>query len=356
MPWTKLQADAVRFAAPPEDGGRVISVKDALLEAQQQALEQDPAVIIMGEGVDDAGGIFGTTIGLHERYGTSRVIDLPIAENACTGIAIGAALTGLRPIFVHQRVDFMLMCMDQIVNHAAKWRAMFNEHQRVPLVIRAIIGRGWGSAAQHSQSLLPLFAHIPGLKVVMPYGACDTKGLLLSSIADNDPVIFLEHRWNYNQKEHVPPEIYSIPFGQALVRRHGTDITIAAVSFMVHEALDAAQQLAASGIQAEVIDMRTVRPLDLPALVNSVRKTRHLLVADGDHLFCGWSAEVAAAVTEQAFDDLCAPVARIGLPEIACPASPTLEQAFYPTARTIADRARSLLRTTSQQRIHACHS
>lgn len=342
MPWTKTDVDAVKFDLPENRQGRIITVEEALKEAHQQAMEIDSSVIVMGEGVDDKGGSFGTTSGLLETFGQERVIDLPIAENGCTGIAIGAALSGLRPIFVHLRMDFMLICMDQIVNHAAKWKYMFNGAQTVPLVIRSIIGRGWGSAAQHSQSIQGMFMQVPGLKIVMPYSAYDAKGLLLESVADDSPVIFIEHRWTYNQSEPVPEKIYRIPFGKGIIRKEGTDVTIAAVSFMVHEALEAAKKLQEYGIEAEVLDMRTIKPFDEQLLLTSVKKTGRLVVADTGNIMAGWSAEIVARVYELAFSDLKSPAVRIGLPDIPTPSSPLQEKSFYPDKQTIIDKVMSL--------------
>lgn len=334
MPWTKLQADAVHHFPPPEEG-RILSFQEALLEAHSQALASDTRVIVMGEGVDDRGGTFGTTAGLQEMFGEERVFDLPIAENGMTGVALGAAVTGLRPVFVHMRSDFMLMCMDQIVNHLAKWKYMFDGRQSAPVVIRSIIGRGWGSACQHTQSLQGLFMHVPGLKVAMPYGAYDAKGLFLQAVADDSPVIFIEHRWAYGQREAVPEAMYLVPFGQGRIRRKGKHATIAAISLMVKESLEAAEKLAAEGISAEVIDLRTIKPWDEELVLSSVRKTGRLIVADTGNIMAGFTAEIAATVQEKSFSDLKSPVLRIGLPDVPCPSSPPLEARFYPGAEDI---------------------
>ncbi|MEI8176346.1 MAG: alpha-ketoacid dehydrogenase subunit beta, partial [Candidatus Omnitrophota bacterium] len=224
MSWDKVCIDLTtcRHDAP----GRVITYREALREALHTALTEDPTVFIFGEGVDDPAGVFGTTTGLQKEFGKKRVFDTPICENTLTGVALGAALAGMRPVLVHMRTDFLLVSMDQLVNHVAKVRYMFGGSVTAPLVVRSIIGGGWGSAAQHSQALQALFAHVPGLKVVMPSSAYDAKGLLLASIADNAPVIFIEHRWLYDHKENVPAEAYLIPLGKALVRRAGSDITL----------------------------------------------------------------------------------------------------------------------------------
>ncbi len=303
----------------------------------------DPNVIVMGEGVDDENGSFATTLGLQERFGKNRVFDLPLAENTCMGVAVGAALTGMRPVLVHLRVDFTLLAMDQIVNHAAKWQYMFDGRQRSPVVVRCVIGRGWGSAAQHSQSLQGLFQHVPGLKVIMPATAYDAKGLLLASIADDGPVMFLEHRWLFDLRDHVPEKMYTVPIGRSAVRREGSDITIAAVSFMVHEALAAAEALDLEGIDAEVLDMRCVKPMDREGLSRSLARTGRLIVADTGNILGGWTAEVAAFVVEELLDMLKAPLVRIGLPDVPTPASPFLESEFYPDKSDIIRAAKRIL-------------
>lgn len=339
MPWTAAAAARAAGEAPAERTGRSLTYREALREALTQALELDGRVFVLGEGVDDDGGVFGTTLGLQERFGAKRVFDIPIAENGMTGVAVGAALAGMRPVFVHMRVDFLPMAMDQIVNHAAKWRCMTGGRASVPLTIRAVVGRGWGSAAQHSQSLQALFAHVPGLRVVLPASPRDAKGLLLGSIFTDGPTIFLEHRWLYDHREHVPPEPYALAAGRALVRRAGTDVTVVAVSHGVVDALKAAAQLASRGISAEVVDLRSVRPLDEEGLLASVRRTGRLVVVDTGWTAFGVSAEVAALAAERAFADLRAPVRRVGLPPLSTPASPALEADYYPGAERIAAAA-----------------
>ncbi|MEW6489711.1 MAG: transketolase C-terminal domain-containing protein, partial [Thermodesulfobacteriota bacterium] len=306
------------------------------------ALEADPAVFLLGEGIDDPGGVFGTTLGLKERFG-DRVMDTPIAENGMTGVALGAALAGMRPVAIHMRVDFLPMAMDQIVNHAAKWSYMTGGHVRAPLTIRAIVGRGWGSAAQHSQSLQALFAHVPGLRVLLPASPRDAKGMLLESIFGEQPTIFLEHRWLYDHRQAVPEERYEVPAGQAAVLRQGGDVTLVASSQMVLEALEAADTLGAEGISAEVLDLRSVRPLDRDAVLASVRRTGRLVVADNGWGPCGVAAEVAAIAAEGAFEALRAPVRRVTLPDVPTPASAPLEKAYYPGAAEIAAAARGIL-------------
>lgn len=348
MPWTKIIADNYCVGVlPGEISGRCLTYVEALREAQYQAMETDPNVIVMGEGVDDAGGIFGSTLNLHKDFGPERCFDLPIAENASTGMALGAAIVGLRPIYVHMRMDFMLMGMDQLVNHVAKWSYMTNGAQKAPLVIRSLIGRGWGSAAQHSQSLQGMLMHVPGLKIVMPTTPLDAKGMLLSAIADQGPVIFLEHRWLYARKGPVPEEMYLTPLDKGQVIRQGRDVTICALSLMVCEALEASEELAAQGIDAEVIDMRSVKPVDESLLFASVAKTGRLVLADTGNIMTGWSAELAALVAEKAFASLKAPIARVGLPDIPTPASCALEELFYPGKQEIVDKVKALVHTNS---------
>ena len=335
MPWTKLLADGYALskdesaAGLKKRKGRVLTYSAALREALSQALKIDKRVFVMGEGVDDAGGIFGTTRGLHRLFGKRRVFDLPLAENGFTGFAVGAAITGMRPVIVHMRMDFMLLSMDQIINHAAKWRYMFGGEQNVPLTIRCIIGRGWGSGAQHSQSLEGLFMSIPGLKVVCPSNPYDAKGFLLSSISSNDPVIFVEHRWLYSHKGVVPLKPYLIPFGKGDILIKGKDITILTYSLMVNEALWAAQELNNHGIKAEVIDLRSLRPLEKRLIIESAKKTGRVIIAALDWETGGVSSEIAAIAAEGAFSSLKNPIRRIALPDTPTPGSHLLESAFY---------------------------
>lgn len=322
---------------------RQLKYSQALDEGLCQAMDWDPMVFVMGVGVDDPKGIFGTTLGAFKRFGARRVFDTPLSENALTGIAIGAALDGMRPVLVHARNDFLLLTMDQLVNHAAKWRYMSGGKLTVPLTVRAIIGRGWGQAAQHSQSLQALFMHVPGLKVVMPSSPHDAKGLLIAAIEDEAPVIVLEHRWLYDQVGPVPEEHYRVPIGQATVVREGTDVTIVAISHMVVEARKAAEALRTEGIEAEVIDLRTLAPLDKGTVLSSVRKTGRLVVADHAWRTCGAAAEIIAIAAEEALDALKAPARRITLPETPTPCAATLEKAYYPGAAEITGAARDVV-------------
>lgn len=346
MPWTKVLLETQKNMAEDHepDGARRISHAEAIREALDTALALDERVFIMGQGVDDPGGMFGATLELHKKYGSERVFDTPIAENALTGVAIGSALAGMRPFYCHNRPDFLLMAMDQIVNHASKWSYMFGGNIKAPLVIWSVIGRGWGSAAQHSQALHGLFMHVPGLKLVMPSRPYDAKGLLISAVADDSPVLIMEHRWCFKQIGSVPEELYSIPLGQGVIRRPGRDITIVAISYMVIEALKAADELQARGVGAEVIDPRTLKPLDEEIILNSLKKTGRLLIADVGWKTGGVGAEIAAVVAEKGFDLLRAPIRRVSCPDVPTPASYVLEQAFYRDAGDIVNCAVEMMR------------
>lgn len=315
----------------------VIKYGEALRLAAIHAMERDPKVFVMGIGVDDHRAVFGSTKGLVERFGPERVFDTPIAEAGMTGVAIGAALNGFKPIHVHIRADFLYLAMDQIFNMAAKWRAMFGGRMNAPIVIRAVIGRSWGQGAQHSQSIQSFFMNVPGLKVAMPTTAADASGLLLAAVADPGPVILIEHRLLYDIVGEVPQPPRALPFGRAVVRKEGRDVTIVANSYMVVESLKAAEFLAAHGIDAEIVDPVSLAPLDRAAILASVRKTGRLLAVDTGWVTCGVSAEIAALAAEEAFDALKAPVRRLGMKPVACPVSKPLENEFYPSARTIAE-------------------
>lgn len=338
MPWTKIMLEKQgTFTYETEEMNEVrrMTYANAVREALDQALSRDERVYVMGQGVDDPGGMFGATLDLHKKHGSSRVFDTPLSENALTGIAIGSALAGMRPFYCHNRPDFLLIAMDQIVNHASKWRYMFGGKSKVPLVIWAVIGRGWGSAAQHSQALHGIFMHVPGLKLVMPSTPYDAKGLIITSIADDNPVIILEHRWLFNQTGYVPEKPYAVPFGKGVVRKAGKDITIVAVSYMVVEALRAADELKKNGIDAEIIDLRTLKPFDEELILNSVKKTGRLIIADTGWQTGGVSAEISAVIAEKGFDWLKKPVRRVACPDVPTPASHVLEEAFYPTHQDV---------------------
>jgi len=312
---------------------------EAIRDATFQLMRHDKNVFICGLGVPDPKGVFGSTVGLVDEFGEKRVFDTPACENATVGMMIGAAMQGMRPIMVNQRVDFILLALDQIINHAAKWKTMFNGQQKVPIVIRVIVGRGWGQGPQHSQSMHALFAHIPGLKVVVPSNPRDAKGLLISSIEDEDPVIFIEHRKLYDEEGDVPEGLYRIPLGKADIVEKGNDITIVATSQMVVEAKKARGALQEQGVSAEVIDLRSLRPLDTETVIHSVRKTGRLIVVDADWKLCGVAGEVIAQVAENCHEALKSAPIRLTWPNIPAPTSEGLEPYFYPTAKGIYENA-----------------
>ena len=322
---------------------RTLSYEAAINEALHQTMAADPSVFLIGQGVKSPWYVGNTCTNLIERFGEDRVIDTPVSENAMTGAAAGAALAGMRPIIVHPRVDFLIYGLDPLVNQAANWHYMSGGKACVPLVVWGIINRGGEQAAQHSQSLHAWFAHVPGLKVVMPSTPYDAKGLLVAAIRDDNPVVYMSDRWLNGYVGVVPEEIYEVPIGKAAVRRTGTELTIVASSYLAVEALKAAEELDRRGIDAEVVDLRTIKPLDRDAIVVSVRKTGRLLVVDGGWTSFGVSAEVAAVAAERAFDALKAPVRRLALPDTPAPASQSLEQAYYRHAGDIVDAACDML-------------
>ena len=322
---------------------REISYAQAINEALYQMIESDDRVFLIGQGVTSPWYVGSTTAGLLDHFGPERVIDTPVSENGITGAAVGAALAGMRPVVVHPRMDFMYYAMDPIANQAANWHYMFGGQASVPLTIWGIINRGGEQAAQHSQSLQAMFAHIPGLKVVMPSTPYEAKGLLVASIKDDNPVVFIDERWLYDEVGEVPEELYSIPLGEGVVRRAGKDITVIATSYMVTQALKAAVMLEKDGIDAEVIDPRSLKPLDEDLLLKSVKKTGRLVVADAGWKTCGMGAELSAMATEKAFSYLKAPIVRVSLPDAPAPASATLEKAYYPSAEDIISAVKQLL-------------
>ena len=323
---------------------RQISYAQAINETLHQVLASDKRVFLIGQGATSPWYVGTTTVGLIDRFGARRIIDTPVSENGITGVAVGAALAGMRPILVHPRMDFMYYALDQIANHAANWHYMFGGQFSVPLTLWAIINRGGEQAAQHSQALQAIFTHIPGLKVVMPSTAYDAKGLLIASIADDNLVVFIDDRWLYNEVGDVPEEMYSIPLGKGIIRRAGKDVTLIATSYLVIEATKAAADLEKEGIDVEVIDPRSLKPLDETLLLESVKKTGRLIVADGGWKTGGVGAEMAALVAEKAFGDLKAPIIRVALPNAPAPASSALEAVYYPKAKDIVLAVKKLAR------------
>jgi acetoin:2,6-dichlorophenolindophenol oxidoreductase subunit beta len=324
---------------------RELSFAQALGEALAQAMESDPRVFIMGEDIGVYGGAFGVTGDLVHRFGEDRVMDTPISELGGAGAAVGAALAGSRPILEFQFSDFSGLAMEQIVNQAAKIRFMLGGKTSVPVVFRMPTGSGTGAAAQHSQSLEAWFAHVPGLKVVEPSTPHDAKGLLLAAIEDPDPVLIFEHKLLYKIKGHVPEEQYLLPIGKAAVVREGNDVTVVGAAIMVHKALEAAEILAGEGISVEVIDLRTIRPIDTATIIESVKKTTRLCCVYEGVKTLGIGAEISALIAEsEAFDYLDAPIIRLGGAESPIPYSPILERAAVPQVENIVEALRSLVK------------
>jgi pyruvate/2-oxoglutarate/acetoin dehydrogenase E1 component len=321
---------------------RLITFRDAVLEALAEEMRAGPTVVLIGEDIGAAGGVFLQTKGLFEEFGPRRVIDTPISESAIVGMAIGAAMTGLRPVVEIMFGDFLTLAMDQLVNQAAKVRYMSASGFTVPLVLRTAIGVGGNLGPQHSQSFHAWVAHIPGLKVVMPSDAADAKGLMATAIRDDDPVVFFESRSSYNTKGVVPAGGHVVPLGQAAVKRTGRDLTLVAVGAMVTTALQAADALAADGIEVEVVDVRSLVPLDEGTIIESVKKTSRAIVLDAGHARFGVTGELAALIAEQAFDWLDAPVMRLGAPNVPIPSSPALEPLVIPSREQIIAKVREL--------------
>lgn len=321
----------------------IMSLAQAVNDAISLEMERDPNVIILGEDIGAPGGPLGVTAGLFQTFGKKRVIDTPITESGFLGAAVGAATCGLRPIVEIMFIDFIGVAMDQLFNQAAKMRYMFGGKVKIPMVMRASCGAGLQAAAQHSQCLEAWFMHIPGVKVAMPSTPYDAKGLLISAIRDNNPVVFLEHKAIYGVEGEVPVEAYAIPLGQADIKREGTDVTIVATAMMVSRALSAAQKLSADGINAEIIDPRSLSPLDEETILESVRKTHRLLIVHEEVRFVGSGAEIAAMVAEEAFDYLDAPIQRIAAPFCPVPFSGVLEEEYIPSEEKIIAAVRNII-------------
>jgi pyruvate/2-oxoglutarate/acetoin dehydrogenase E1 component len=331
---------------------RKISIRQALNEALDQEMARDPTVFVMGEDIvggmggdgdkDAWGGVLGVTKGLYAKYG-DRLLDTPLSESAYIGAAVGAAACGMRPVAELMFIDFMGVCFDEIFNQAAKFKYMFGGKAETPVVIRTMIGGGFRAAAQHSQVLTPLFTHIPGLKVVVPSNAYDAKGLLIQSIRDNDPVIFCEHKNLYGHESDVPQESYTIPFGEANVVREGKHVTIVTYGMMVHRALDAAAALAKDKVECEVIDLRTLSPIDWDTVLESVENTGRLVCVDEAHPRCSIASDVSAKVSQEAFKALKAGIQMVTAPHTPVPFSPALEDLYLPSAEKIASAARKTM-------------
>jgi pyruvate dehydrogenase E1 component beta subunit len=329
---------------------RVITYSAALNEALREEMVRDSNVFLLGEEIGvwgDGGGVFGVTKGLAKEFGTVRVRDSPISEEGIVAVAVGAAATGMRPVVELMYGDFLPLAMEPLVNQAAKLRYMFGGQAQVPMVLRSNVGAGGGKAAQHSQSLETWIMHVPGLKLAMPSTPYDAKGLLKTAIRDNNPVVFLEHKLLYFMKDVVPKEDYTLPFGKAAVRRQGRDVTVVAMQAMMHKTLAAAKTLAEEGIELEVIDPRTLVPLDMEAIVESVRHTNRLLICHEAVELAGWAGEIAMQIMEHAFDFLAAPVARVCGKNVPMPYSLSLEEAAIPNEGDLISATRKLVASWS---------
>lgn len=329
------------------------SYRQAITEAIHHEMRRDPDVILLGEDVAGGhgtsgeagivGGVMGVTAGLYSEFGPGRIIDTPISESAIMGAAAGAATTGLRPIAEIMFVDFLGVCFDQIYNQAAKFRYMFGGKSNAPLVVRSMIGAGQRAGAQHSQTLHPMFAMVPGLKVVMPTNAYDAKGLLIEAIRDDDPVIFLESKLLYDREDEVPDEAYTIPFGEANVVRDGGDVTVVAMGAMVPRAIEVADKLEEAGISVELIDPRTVSPIDEDTILESVENTGRLVVVDESPPRCSMAADIASTVADEGFSFLKAPIKKVTCPHTPVPFAPNLEDAYLPSLENIEDAVRAVM-------------
>jgi len=329
---------------------RTLKYWQALAEGLVQSMERDKNIFVTGISVDYSSGVFGTTTEAFNRFGPQRVFDSPSMENALTGIGIGAAAMGKRPVIFHPRNDFMFLAFDQMINLAAKWKYMYGGNAgELPIVFRAIVGKGWGQGATHSQSLHAVLAHFPGLQVVLPATPSDAKGLTIAALQSNSPIVILEHRALYNIEGEVSEEYIATPIGKAAIAREGTDVTIVATSLMVHESLIAAKELEKEGISVEVVDIRSLRPLDEITILNSIKKTGRLIAVDTSWEMCGMTSEIAALAAEKALHSLKAPVIRISLANCPAPVSLSLETAFYPKPSTIAKAALGMMGKSSER-------
>ena len=322
---------------------RTLTYAQAIREAHAQLLAEDSRVFLIGQGVCNP-WYAGTSLqDLDKEFGKHRVIDSPVSENATTGAAIGAAITGMRPIVFHPRMDFMLLAMDPIMNQAANWSYLFAGRVSVPIVIRAVINRGGEQGAQHAQALQALFAHVPGLKVVMPATPYDAKGLLIAAVRDGNPVLYIDDRWLYDLQGDVPEGLYEVPIGSAALRRSGRDVTVLATSYMSKEATKAVETLTQRGIDVELIDVRSIKPWDRNLVYSSVGKTGRLVIADAAWMSGGIAAEIAASVAGEVFHALKAPIGRVCLPDAPAPTSAALEEAYYIGAEEIVSTVEKVL-------------
>lgn len=328
---------------------RVLTYVEAINEATEAEMKRDKRVFLFGLDVDDHKAILGTTKGLLEKFGKIRVFGTPLSEDAMSGVAIGAAIAGLRPIHVHIRMDFLMLAMNQLVNMAAKSSYMFGGSYGIPLVVRSIIGRSWGQGAQHSQGLHAMLAHVPGLKVVAPSTPYDAKGCLIQAIRDDNPVMFVEHRMLYNLKSEVPEKSYTVPFGKARILTSGSDVTLVGISYMVVECLRAREYLENIGISAEVIDPISLSPLDIDTILESVSRTGNMVVVDTGWTNCGISNEIVAQISERLGSLKKIRVRAMGYAPVPCPTTKNLENLFYPNAQTIASNAYAIVKKTDER-------
>ncbi len=324
---------------------RQITISEAIREAMSQEMRKDNTVFLIGEDVGVLGGAFGVSKGMIEEFGPGRIITTPISETAIAGVGTGSAAAGYRPIVEIMYMDFFGICLDEIVNQAAKMRYMFGGQAKVPMVVRTACGAGLCGAGQHSQSLEVWVAHIPGLKVVMPSSAYDAKGLMISAIRDNNPVMFLEHKNLYSTKGECPEEEYSVPIGEAKLVREGSDATIVSWSMMALRAAQAAADLEKQGVSVDLIDIRTIVPLDKKAIIESVKKTGRLVIVQEAYRTCGFAAEISAIVSEEAFSYLKGPIVRVTSPDTTIPLSPILENIYLPDRQKIADAVLKLIKS-----------
>jgi pyruvate/2-oxoglutarate/acetoin dehydrogenase E1 component len=323
---------------------RKISFATAINEALHQIIAKDERAFLIGQGITSPWYVGSTTVGLVKDFGQERIIDTPTSENCITGVALGSALAGLHPIICFPRMDFMYLAMDQIANHIANWHYMFGGQLNAPITLWSIINRGGEQAAQHSQALQAVFTHIPGVKVVMPSTPYDAKGLLVACVEDGNPVVYIDDRWLYEYQGEVPEELYSVPIGKGVIRRRGKDVTVVATSYMVHEALKAADVVENDGVQVEVVDLLSLKPLDEKLLFESVEKTRRLVLVDGGWKTCGVTAEISGKLAESSvLGMLKAPIVRVSLPDTPAPASSVLEKVYYPNAESLVSAIRKVL-------------
>ncbi|MDD3101659.1 MAG: transketolase C-terminal domain-containing protein [Patescibacteria group bacterium] len=322
---------------------RFLSYSLAINEAVYQMMSKNKSVFVIGQGVKSPWYVGNTCRDLLKKFGPKMVMDTPISENVTTGVGIGAGMVNMKPIVIFPRMDFMMYALDPIINEAANWHYMFGGKANADVVIRAIINRGGEQGAQHSQALQSLFTHIPGLKVVMPATAYDAKGLMISAIRDPNPVIYIDDRWLYDVKDHVPQKIYSVPIGKGAIRKIGKDITIVAISYMVKEALIAAAELRKQKIDAEIIDLRSAWPIDIPLIIKSVKKTGRLLITEAAWSSGSISSEINSQIARQSFKYLKAPIERLCLPDCPAPVSKILEQAYYLTSKDVIKKVKNIL-------------